>query len=132
MSTSDAMKALEVASKGLLYSSESDEPFTVFKWKAEDELTKEMVLKRARKAAKTPVEEVSLQDFFADLTEEQDWHGDEEKAAVQRYKKLQEVIQKTLSDAKVFKVGQRKLSVFLVGKTDEGDWVGLKTTAVET
>jgi len=43
-----------------------------------------------------------------------------------------EVIRQHLSDAKVFKVGHRKVSVFIVGKTDEGDAAGLKTTAVET
>jgi len=132
MATSDAMKALEGASKGLLYQSESDEPFTVFQWKADGELTADKVLKRARKGTKTPAEEMSLQDFFKDLTAEQDWHGEEEKAAVEQYQKLREVIEKNLSDVKVVKVGQRKVSVFIVGKTDEGDWAGLKTTAVET
>ncbi len=132
MSTSDTMQALKDASEGLLYQSETDEPFTVFKWKADGELTKDKVLKRARKAAKTPVEEVSLEDFFQELTKEEDWHGDEEKAAVEQYKKLVEVIKQNLSGAKVFKIGSRKLSVFIVGTTDEGDWAGLKTTAVET
>ena len=90
------------------------------------------MLKRARKPPKTPVQELSLQDFFKELTEGQDWHGDEEKAAVQKYRKLQEAVQANLSGAKVFKVGQRKADVYIVGKTDEGDWGGLKTTAVET
>jgi len=132
MSTSDAMKALKEASAGLLSQGETDQPFTVFKWKGDGELTKEAVLKRARKPASAPVEELSLEEFFGDLTEEQDWHGDEEKATVARYKKLLEVIRQNLSAVKVFKVGQRKVSVFIVGKTDEGDWAGLKTTAVET
>jgi len=48
-----------------------------------------------------------MKDFFQDLTEEQDWHGEEEKAAMARYKKLLEVIRQPLSDAKVFKVGRR-------------------------
>jgi hypothetical protein len=132
MSTNDAIKALKEASEGLLYQSETDEPFTTFKWKADGELTKEKVLKRTRKGAKTPVEEVSLDDFFADLTAEQDWHGEEEKAAVEQYRKLLEATKKNLTGAKVFKVVQRKVAVFIVGKTDEGDWAGLKTTAVET
>src|SRR5262245_225766 len=133
MSTAAAVAALKAASKGLTYQSESDAPFTAFTWKgAKGDPTKEEVLKRARKPPKAPVEGVPLEDFFKDLTAEQDWHGEEEKADVQKYRNLQEAVQANLSGAKVFKVGQRKVDVYIVGKTDEGDWAGLKTTAVET
>src|SRR4051794_30973216 len=123
MSTAAAVAALKAASKGLTYQSESDAPFTVVTWKgAKGELTKEEALKRAHKPPKTPAQEVSLEDFFQDLTAEQDWHGEEEKAAVQKYLKLREAVQANLSDPKVFKVGRRKVDVFIVGRTDEGDW----------
>jgi hypothetical protein len=133
MSSTEASAALAKASQGLLYPSESDEPFTAFTWKgAEGELTKEKLLKRARKPASSPVQEVPLKDFFKDLTTEQDWHGEEEKAAVEKYRNLLEALRQNLSDVKVFKVGTAKVGVFIVGKTEEGDWAGLKTTAVET
>jgi hypothetical protein len=133
MSSTDAIAALTTASQGLLYPSESDEPFTTFTWKeVEGELSKAKLLKRARKPASSPVQEVPLQDFFKSLTTEQDWHGEEEKAAVEQYRNLLAVIEQNLSDVKVLKVGATKISVFIVGKTDEGDWAGLKTTAVET
>jgi hypothetical protein len=133
MSTAAAVAALKEASKGLSYQSESDVPFTTFTWKgAGDRLSEEEVLRRARKPPKTPVEEVSVADFFKDLTAEHDWHGAEEKAAVEKYRQLQVAVQKSLSDAKVFRVGQRNVTVFIVGKTDQGDAAGLKTTTVET
>jgi hypothetical protein len=133
MSSTEAIAALTKASQGLLYQSESDEPFTTFTWKkAEGELTKDQLLKRARLPANSPVQEVPLQDFFRDLTAEQDWHGEEEKAAVEKYRNLLEVIRQELSDAKVFKVGKTRVRVFIVGTTREGDWAGFKTTAVET
>jgi hypothetical protein len=133
MSTNDAIAALEKASQGLLYQSESDEPFVSFVWKkAEGELNAAAVLKRAKKPAKTPVQEVALADFFKGLTKEEDWYEAEEKAAAAKYRSLQQMVTKTLTDAKVFKVGKTKVSVYIVGKTDEGDWAGLKTTAVET
>jgi hypothetical protein len=53
-------------------------------------------------------------------------------ATVAKYKKLPEVLKSTLSGVKIYKVGQRKVTVYIVGTTDEGDWAGLKTTAVET
>ena len=133
MSTSDAIKALAEASKDLTYQSETDEPFETFVWKqADGELTSAKVLKRVRKAARTPVEKVELDDFFDELTQDQDWHGDEEKTAVEQYKKLLAVIKKQLKDPAVYKVGRKKVAVYVVGETDEGDWAGLKTTAIET
>ena len=33
----------------------------------------------------------------------------------------------SLTDAKICQVGQSKVSVLIVGKTEEGDWAGLKT-----
>ncbi len=133
MSSIDAIAALTIASEGLLYPSEADEPFTTFTWKeSEGELTKEKLLKRARKPARSPVREVPLQDFFKDLTTAQDWHGQEEKATVEKFRNLLAVIRQHLSDVKVFKVGATKVGVFIIGKTDEGDLAGLKTTAVET
>jgi hypothetical protein len=49
-----------------------------------------------------------------------------------RYRKFLEVLRQNLTDVKVFKVGKTNVSVFIVGNTDEGDWAGLQTTAVET
>jgi Nuclease A inhibitor-like protein len=133
MSSADAIAALTTASRGLLYPSESDEPFTTFTWKeAEGELTKEKLLKRAHKPVSSRVQEVPLQDFFRDLTTAQDWHGEAEKATVEKYRNLLEVIRQNLSGVKVFKVGATKVEVFIVGKTDEAGWAGLTTTAVET
>ena len=66
------------------------------------------------------------------LATEQDWHEAAEKAVVLQYRGLLDAIKKKLADAKVFKVGKTKLDVYIVGKTDEGDWAGVKTVAVET
>ena len=53
MSTNDVIAALEKASAGLLYQSETDEPFESFVWKqADGVLTKDKLLKRAKKPAK--------------------------------------------------------------------------------
>ncbi len=133
MSTNDTLKALADASAGLTYQSESDEPFEPFTWgKAEGELDAAVVRKRLKKGAKTPVEEITPDEFFEPLTTGEDWHGDEEKAIVEQFKKLRGVVKKTLAGAKVFKVGKTKVAIYIVGKTDEGDRAGLSTTAVET
>ncbi len=112
---------------------ECDEPFEAFNWgKAVGELNAGAVRKRVKKGAKTPVEEITPDEFFEPLTTGEDWHGPEEKAIVEQYKKLSAAVKKTLAGAKVFKVGKTKVGICIVGKTDQGDWAGLSTTAVET
>jgi hypothetical protein len=99
--------------------------------KADGRLTKGKLLKRIGTAA-GPVREVPLHEFFAGLTAGQAWHGDRERAAADRYRNLLEVIRTRLSDVRVFKVGGPRVDVYVLGTTDEGDWAGLKTGAVET
>jgi hypothetical protein len=43
------------------------------------------------------------------------------------------VLQEQLSGVKVYKVGdEAEKQVYIVGKTADGKWAGLKTTVVET
>ena len=131
--SSKAVLALKTATKGLLYFSESDEPFDVFEWKGgKGPLTEKQVLGFSGHEANTPVEKVSLEKFFAGLTKEEHWHGDKEKATVKRYQGLLAVINEHLTEPQVFRVGEVEIVVYVVGKAEEGAWVGVKTTAVET
>jgi hypothetical protein len=68
---------LKKATQGLLYQSESDEPFQAFLWKAGGgPLTKEKLLSLSGHKSGRKVEEVKPEDFFADLTADQDWYGE--------------------------------------------------------
>jgi hypothetical protein len=121
--------ALKKATRDLLYPSESDEPFRVFHWKGRhDPLTSEELLKITKQDPDTPVEEISLDDFFSELTEEQGL--DEEDA--RKFQNLRKVIEEQLTDVRVFRVGEVKIDVSIVGKTKDGDWAGVKTSSVET
>ena len=121
--------ALKKATRDLLYPSESDEPFRVFHWKgSHGPLTSEELLKITKQDPDTPVEEISLDDFFSELTEEQGL--DEEDA--RKFQNLRKVIEEQLTDVRVFRVGEVKIDVYIVGKTKDGDWAGDKTSSVET
>jgi hypothetical protein len=131
--TNTPITALKMATKGLLYMSESDEPFTTFTWKnVGAELTNDKLLALGKHVEGAPVKEVALDDFFKDLTESQEWHGEEEKADVMRYQKLLRVIKDNLSEVRVLKVGQVEVAIYILGRTKTGDWAGVKTKAVET
>jgi hypothetical protein len=120
------LTALKKASKGLLYPSDSDEPFEPVAWgKADGDLTPDKVLKLAGAPAGTKVEEVKADDFFKNLTSDEIDDAD-------KYKNLQKVVNDQLSGVRVFRVGKIKIDVYLVGQTKDGEWGGLKTRSVET
>jgi hypothetical protein len=117
------LDALAKASKGLLYTSETDAPFEPFAWKDGDDLSEERLLQLAGAGPGTAVEETSLDDFFRLVPSE-------DRA---QFQKLAAALQGQLSDIKVYKVGDEpEKQVYIVGKAPDGRWAGLKTTVVET
>jgi hypothetical protein len=123
---STALAALQKASAGLLYPSDSDEPFEAFSWgKASGILAPAVAQKFASAGAKEPVKQVTLGDFFKNLIS--DDNDDAEK-----YKALLKVVNEQLAGVKVFRFGDVEAEIYLVGKTKDGEWAGLKTKTVET
>jgi hypothetical protein len=118
------LSALKKASKGLLFPSESDEPLEPFLWKdAGDQLTQDRVRALAGVEEGASVEEMSLDDLFQTVP------GEDRPP----FQKLVDTLQEKLTGLKVYKVGDEpEKEVYLVGKTEDGHWAGLKTTVVET
>jgi len=125
---------LKQVSSGLLCMSESEYPFECFQWKLPEQqtLTPEKVLQETGNSPDTPIEVIGIDDFFEVATTEQEWHNLEEKETVQKYKHLLEFLKQNLKDIKVYRLGSRKIDVYIVGKTPSGDWAGLSTQVVET
>jgi hypothetical protein len=119
-----AVDALEKASKGLLFPSESEAPLKAFLWKGTgDNLTPDRVRELAGAAKGESVEQTSLDDLFATVPAEDR----------PQFDKLAAAIKGQLSGVKVYKVGdEAERQVYVVGKTSDGQWAGLKTTVVET
>lgn len=130
----DSLSALKKASQGLTYESETDAAWEAFAWKqAEGVPAKAKLLQLGGHGKGEPVEQMSLDEFFGDLVKEQGWHGKAEQETARKYRALLSVIRERLGGAKVFKVGDGpQKTVYVVGKTKEGGWAGLKTNAVET
>ena len=70
--------------------------------------------------------------FFADLIQDQDWHGEAERLVVQKYRNLLAVLKQSLSGLTVFRIGEVQIDIYVVGRTPTGEWAGIHTTAVET
>ena len=111
--------------------SESDYSFEVFQWETL-EPTAETVIQQTSHAPDTPVEVVSLDEFFQNATQEEDWHNEEEKETVKRYQALVETLKTNLADLQVYRLGTVEIDVYIVGKTPSGDLAGLSTKVVET
>lgn len=116
--------ALEKASKGLLFPSESEAPFSAFLWPDAGAKLSPTRLRELTNASKgTAVEDLTLEELFQTVPSEDQ----------PRFQKLADALKQQLSDIKVYKVGdEAEREVYIVGKTADGALAGLKTTVVET
>jgi hypothetical protein len=123
MAKDAVLDALKKASKGLQYTSETDAPLQPFAWQGGDKLSQARLLELAGAEPGTDVEADSLDNFLAAVPPE-------DKA---KFQALRQVLESQLSGIKVYKVGDEvEKDVYVVGKTADGRWAGLKTTVVET
>ena len=134
MSAPALEQILTQAAEGLLFSSESDYPFTFFAWKkyCGKRLYARTVLRLLNLPPDTPIEKRKLENLFKRVTEIQDWFGEEEKATAKRFVALQQTLTQQLASVQVFRVGTIEIDVYIAGKTPEGYWAGLATKVIET
>lgn len=125
-----AVTALRKAVRGLLYMSEKDAPFRVFAFDEADVPTKDTIAGLMKSAG--PVEELPFAKFFGELTQARKWHAEDDKAVVKRYQDLVDVLREHLRGLKVFKIGEVRVKIVIVGQTPEGRWIGLETDSLET
>ncbi|HWE02239.1 MAG TPA: nuclease A inhibitor family protein [Tepidisphaeraceae bacterium] len=120
-SDEEIVRDLQSASAELNYPSESDYPFEAFVWKA----TEPDALKQIRSGAHADsnVVETSVDDFFADLVV-----GDD----APQFAELRRVVESRLAEPRVLRIGHLEVNVYLVGRTPNGSWAGLRTVSVET
>ena len=120
--TDDLLQTLRAAVDRLYYPSESDAPFEVFRW--------------PRAAGRTPrsavagheddgvrLEEQSPDAFFAPLADVQD---------AERFRSLRRAMEAAARGLTIVRAGERRVAIYLIGRARDGQWVGVRTTSVET
>ncbi|WP_026995773.1 nuclease A inhibitor family protein [Flectobacillus major] len=80
----------------------------------------------------TVASEISLDEFFAPLLKTEDWFGEEELAWVKSAEALKTLMTSQLTDIVGYKLGSIEIDVYLLGKSQAGNWQGIKTKVVET
>ncbi|NEO56119.1 MAG: nuclease [Okeania sp. SIO3B5] len=130
----EIFEQLDELVKDLLWMSESDYPFEVFIWEFGEgiSLNNEVVLKITKHSLETTVKVIEFEVFFRLVITAKDWHNAQESKVVRKYQKLVSMMKQYLSDLKVYKVGEVRKDVYIVGKTNTGDYVGLATVSIET
>ncbi len=116
------LQALQAASEGLLWMSESDYPFDVVHWQNED----------AAPFAGKQLPSIELDYFFRNVAEIKDWHNEAQKALVPRYKVLIQTFREHLQNTRVYRIGDTQVDAYLVGTLSDGSVGGLHTTLIET
>ena len=110
------IKSLSQSTAGLLFMSESDYPFEVIQWDSTTELTPNFLRSVTGESKDCPVQEMELEDFLTSG----------------RYQPLLQVLQSQLSSPKAYRVGRINMSVYLVGRSKDGSWLGVSTRVVQT
>jgi Nuclease A inhibitor-like protein len=131
VTTAEITDLFKQATADLLWSSESDYPFELVTWERGVEMIPTALFSKLEEP-NAAIESIALTDFFAPVLTVEDWYEEAELAQVERYKQLLHAIESHLADVQVFRVGEVEIAIYIVGKTSEGDLIGLKTHAVET
>jgi hypothetical protein len=67
------------------------------------------------------VEVASVDDLFARVTQEEDWHDEEERETVKLFQNKVSVLKQNLSQLQVYRVGNTNINAYIVGVTPSGD-----------
>ena len=118
--------------EGLSYQSESDHPVEPYARGAEKGAPTAEEFAKGREGDDAAVRELDFDSFFGNYTDEQGWWGDGERAVAKRFQALVAFLKESLTDIKVYRVGDVEADVYVVGKTASGDYAGVKTKVVET
>jgi Nuclease A inhibitor-like protein len=122
---------LQQATTDLFWSSEADYPFEIVTWQQGIEMTPTALFGDLIEQ-KVSIESISMSDFLAPVLTVEDWYEAAELVQVDRYTNLLQAIDTNLSDVQVFRIGTIEIEIYIVGKTPDGDLIGLKTHVVET
>jgi Nuclease A inhibitor-like protein len=132
--TQDWIAQIATAVQDLCWMSETDAPFEVLHWSdiSPDGVTPEALLTHAQLPPETPLETISLDDFFAPVIQSQPWHSEQEVQSIQQFEALRMLLMQTLTQIQVYRCGTVEIEIYVVGQGQDSSWLALHTTAVET
>ena len=125
---------LQEITNGLLFTSETDLPYTVFKHSFQpEELNPETFRQALNVSSETEIFAQSIEEFFHLYQEFYEYPTGSEEP--QKYQALEEILRTNLTQLQVIYVGGENVvegDVYIVGLNDDGQIQGLKTGRVWT
>ena len=124
------MEQLKELSNNLFFLSESGSRFEVLHYPTPS--NNDNLYPKLRQWSGIPtdarIEEEELEHFFRNHTNE----DAEDKKVAQRFRELQSFLKQNLQGMKVYKLGARRITAVILGRSAAGDYVGLRTMVIET
>ena len=119
---------------GLMMRSETDSPFEFYYFENPQHLplNKDTVASMAGKSSGAEIKTEELDYFFRNMVRLYPEDGEDRKQEVERYKRLQQKLHELLQDVQVYKANEISITAYILGKTQKGDFAGLRTIVVET
>jgi hypothetical protein len=116
--------------EGLLLPSEGDAPITVALLPQAP--SPEALRAASGVAGDASVEELPLAALFSDLERTHPSQDEQEAAEARRFQELHTLLRERLQETRVYRVGAVEITVWIVGRDEQGRWVGLRSQATET
>lgn len=135
MRSSDPLvESIARACDGLVVSSESDATISAVSFRpiSGATLSRADVLTLVERDPTSHVDELSLSRFFEPLGRRRAWHNAGDAEMAQRFRRLERLLQRRLTGVRVFRIGERSIDVWVLGRARDGRVVGVQTTVVET
>ncbi len=133
MALDPALAPLNQAAAGLLYPSESDEPFEAFSWgEVHGPLTDAQLLALAGQDPQAQVVRETVDRFFDRLVHPKHAHSQVNPQLAQQFTALLHTLKAHLTDLEVVKFGRGDVAIFVFGRAKDGTIAGVKTAATET
>lgn len=130
---SELQATLDDAGERLLFTSESDAPFTWFARDAQRAVpTNAAMLRLLGLPAATPVTQVTVDHLFRHAVAAEEGAGLADAHRAARFRQLVQTLKRELTGVTVFRVGEVQVRIFIVGRTRCGTLAGLETLAIET
>jgi len=131
-STAAALSRLAALVSELLWISEADHPWLVVRLGTGAELDLPHTLTAAASRVGCEVQRLVIENFFARATHVQPYHTAADRITIERYQALVRFLTGELANANVYRVGAIDVDVYAIGRSLEGEWVGVATKVIET
>jgi hypothetical protein len=125
------LEKIKAAADGLLFMSESDYPFELIELSNNSSIESQL-LQLSGKDASTAIEKQTLEYFFRNSVTSYPTDDAVQKQTIQRFQNLKNIIEQTLKDIEVYRIGSVQIDAFIIGQLSDGTYGGLKTKLIET